>query len=129
MNIISADSEIDLGVKHEHVLDTLVEAGCLFLNKLLPRFSKIDIEILVMQELDDAALGYTNHEYDRVFVIELKKQRLSEMIVTLAHEFVHVKQIIRKEDTSEDEAYAKEQGLADEFFVKKKGTKHNASKL
>lgn len=64
-----------------------------------------------MKELDDEAQGYTLQESKKVFSVELKAQELIDMLLTLAHELVHVKQMVRCEELSEDEAYEKEYEL------------------
>lgn len=66
------------------------------LKKLLPRVKKYDIEIRLCKLKD--ANGYCLEADNREFEIEINKtlgQR--EMLQTLAHELVHVKQYIRKE--------------------------------
>ena len=72
-------------------------------SKLMPR--KKDLEInLHIKDLKGLALGYAWPEdicsYPKEFNIEIdSKQKLRDLLVTLAHEMVHVKQYARAELT------------------------------
>ena len=67
-------------------------------NKLMPRMKKLDIEIQI-NNLKDNAVGYCMMQDDnRTYEIEVdKKLDIEEMIVTVCHEMVHVKQYARNE--------------------------------
>lgn len=70
------------------------------INKLMPRMKNLDIEIQI-NNLKDSAVGYCMMGYDnRNYELEVdKKLDEDEMIVTVCHEMVHVKQYARKELT------------------------------
>ena len=68
------------------------------INKLMPRMKNLDIEIQI-NNLKDSAVGYCMMGYDnRNYELEVdKKLDEDEMIVTVCHEMVHVKQYSRNE--------------------------------
>ena len=67
------------------------------INKLMPRMQTLDIEIK-LKDLKGDALGYCLSEDTRTFDLEIdKKQNLRKLLLTVAHEMVHVKQYVRKE--------------------------------
>tara|TARA_B100001094_G_C17840939_1_gene627903 strand:+ start:41 stop:454 length:414 start_codon:yes stop_codon:yes gene_type:complete len=65
---------------------------------LIPRIKKLEIEIQ-LNNLKDRAVGYCMMGDDnRTYEIEVdKKLDIEEMITTICHEMVHVKQYIRNE--------------------------------
>ena len=67
-------------------------------NKLMPRMKKLDIEIQI-NNLKDNAVGYCMMQDDnRTFELEVdKKLDDDELITTVCHEMVHVKQYARNE--------------------------------
>lgn len=84
------------GNKKQRELVFDVAAFCL--QKLMPRLKKIEIEFQ-LNNLKDRAVGYCMMGDDnRTFEIEVdKKLDIGEMIVTICHEIVHVKQYVRNE--------------------------------
>ena len=67
-------------------------------KKLIPRIKKLEIEFQ-LNNLKDRAVGYCMMTDDkRTFEIEVdKKLDIEEIITTVCHEMVHVKQYIRNE--------------------------------
>lgn len=87
----------------------------------------IDIEIN-FEKSCDSALGYCHGDHEHI-VIEISKKDLANkkitrdnMMLTLAHELVHAKQLIRKQKLlhvdSECEAYDLEQELYNRYWIK-----------
>tara|TARA_B100001057_G_scaffold93613_1_gene89963 strand:+ start:7453 stop:7884 length:432 start_codon:yes stop_codon:yes gene_type:complete len=69
------------------------------INKLMPRMQKLDIEVR-LKDLKGSALGYCLSLDTRTFELEIdKSQKLRNLLTTVAHEMVHVKQYARKELT------------------------------
>ena len=69
------------------------------INKLMPRMQTLDIEIK-LKDLKGDAYGYCLSEDTRTFELEIdKKQNLRKLLMTVAHEMVHVKQYAKKELT------------------------------
>ena len=69
------------------------------INKLMPRMQTLDIEVK-LKDLKGDAYGYCLSEDTRRFELEIdKKQSLRKLLMTVAHEMVHVKQYARKELT------------------------------
>lgn len=117
------------GTKRQRILAENVVNFCI--EKLMPRMRTLDICInLEKFEDTDAAVGYCLAVDKREFVIEVNKcQTKEEIITTLTHEMVHVKQYARCElgvDEKQDdvpyqerwyevEAYALQDTLAEEF--------------
>lgn len=68
------------------------------LKKLLPRHKKISVEVNFRRMTRDHCLGYCCHLEGKEFEIDLKRtMTMREMLTTLAHELVHVKQYVRGE--------------------------------
>ena len=111
LNQIYFISGYDTVTLNEEYLKHLSNAGNFYLSKLLPRHKTLEIEISVTKDLDDKARGYSLQESTKIFSIELKIQDLVDMLLTLAHELVHVKQMIKGEELCENEAYEKEYEL------------------
>lgn len=75
----------------------LVEQALWFAkNELLPRIRNLDIEVKIGKfTLEGSLLGASD---DREFVMEVKKGMPEEdVITTVFHEFVHIKQYVRDE--------------------------------
>jgi hypothetical protein len=82
--------------------EELLRAANFFGKTLLTkkRFEQVDLTILIKQNLRDK--GYCEVDYEiedffgrrlpRCFFIEIKKEKMKEMLATLAHEMVHLKQ-------------------------------------
>ena len=108
-------------------------------NKLMPRMKKLDIEIQI-NNLKDNAVGYCMMQDDnRTYEIEVdKKLDIEEMIVTVCHEMVHVKQYSRNElginDKNDgqnyfDLPYEKEAYELQEILLKQYQEESNASRI
>jgi hypothetical protein len=68
------------------------------LKKLLPQHKKISIEVNFRRMTRDRCLGYCCYLEGKEFEIDLKRSlTMREMLTTLAHELVHVKQYVRGE--------------------------------
>lgn len=110
--------EIDY-YENEHfdicTMQHFINAAKFYMTELMPRVRNINIIIDVQKKLDDNAKGYCAQEASREFTIELKVDLLHNMIITLAHEMVHVRQFIRKQEINEFEAYGLEKLLYDRF--------------
>ena len=89
------------GTKSKRLINKLTEASEFFARQLMdPRtVVNLQIDIEISKNLD--VLGDCGTEDDgrspRWFTIELKTQTVDEMIKTLAHEMVHVKQQAKNE--------------------------------
>lgn len=72
------------------------------ITELLPKFRTLDIEVH-LKKLSDEAVGYcTMTDNNRTFEIEVdRKLNISELVTTICHEMVHVKQYARNEMTDE----------------------------
>lgn len=93
MNLVEAKG----GKKYQRdIAETVVYY---MIDKLLPRFKTLDIEIVLKGKLDADAIGYCNAETNRrEFVLEISKNlSLKELVSTICHEMIHVKQYVRKE--------------------------------
>ena len=66
--------------------------------ELLPKFRTLDIEVH-LKKLSNEAVGYcTMTDNNRTFEIEVdRKLNISELVTTICHEMVHVKQYARNE--------------------------------
>jgi hypothetical protein len=132
MNIIATTGG---RVKEREIAEKAVE---FCIKKLMPRMRTLDITV-EFEKLD--AFGYCMQEHDRIYTLSIRKgMNLFDLIGTICHEMVHVKQYARKElrntngrtmwkkkDHSntnyedapwEKEAYKLEKGLALECFEK-----------
>ena len=125
------------GNKKQRELVTDVAYFCI--NKLTPRMKKLDIEIQI-NNLKDNAVGYCMMQDDnRTYEIEVdKKLDIEEMIVTVCHEMVHVKQYARNElginDKNDgqnyfDLPYEKEAYELQEILLKQYQEDSNASRI
>ena len=81
--------------------DKLEEAARFFATQLLHSrtVDKIELDIEIENKLDveGECISEDDHKNPRYFTIRLRKQPLNEMIRTLAHEMVHVKQYAKNE--------------------------------
>jgi hypothetical protein len=104
-----------------YLLDTsteyfyLLDAAEVFISKLLPKHSSLDISIEVLDGLlDGFAEGFTenldNLKKPKEFIISLSNKS-ENILKTLAHECIHVKQYVRTLSYCEEEAYANEQTI------------------
>ena len=125
------------GNKKQRKLVNDVAYWCI--NKLMPRMKKLDIEIQI-NNLKDNAVGYCIMQDDnRTYEIEVdKKLDIEEMIVTVCHEMVHVKQYARNElginDKNDDQnyfdlPYEKEAYELQEILLKQYQEDSNASRI
>lgn len=81
--------------------DKLEEAARFFASQLLHTrtVDKIELDLEIENKLDveGECISEDDHKNPRYFTIRLRKQPLNEMIRTLAHEMVHVKQYAKNE--------------------------------
>lgn len=84
------------GKKKQRELVSQVAYWCI--SRLMPKLKKIEIDIQ-LNNLKDGAVGYCMMtDNNRTFEIEVdKKLDVEEMITTICHEMVHVKQYVRNE--------------------------------
>ena len=84
------------GLKTERKVTEDTIAFCL--KKLLPRVRSLEIEVK-LKNIKGDAIGYCLMEDNtRTFTLEIQKgQKLKDLITTVTHEMVHVKQYYRKE--------------------------------
>lgn len=95
------------GTKSKTLKKTLIEASNIFVDKLLSRrlSRNISLNITIVKSLPNEDLGYCdiisfnsqNKPRDFDIIITTKDQTKQEVISTLAHEMVHVKQFALKE--------------------------------
>ena len=90
-------------------VNRLVEdIGFFALDELLPKFRTLTVDITIQSLPNDGNCLMTNsrREYD----IQLDKNlKLNELIITLCHELVHVKQYVRKEIGPDYNKYIEEE--------------------
>lgn len=68
------------------------------IKKLMPRLRNIDIEVKLNKMTDDAVGYCLMGESNRHFELEIDKDlNIKDLVMTLCHEMVHVKQYVRKE--------------------------------
>ena len=81
--------------------DKLEEAARFFADQLLHArtVQKLEIDLEVVRSLDvtGECISEDEHKNPRYFTIRLKQQPIEEMIRTLGHEMVHVKQYAKNE--------------------------------
>ena len=70
------------------------------IGQLLPRHRTLDITV-EFTKMNDDAVGYCQMgDTNREFIIEVDKTSgIKEMVTTICHEMIHVKQYVRKEMT------------------------------
>lgn len=84
------------GTKQERAMvETVVTYCC---KKLLPRVRTLEIEVQ-MKNIPGDTVGFCMMEEDnKTFSLEIQKgMKVRELVATVAHEMVHVKQYYRKE--------------------------------
>ena len=81
--------------------DKLEAAARFFASQLLHTRTvnkiELDIEIVNTLDVEGECISEDDHKNPRYFTIRLRKQPVNEMIRTLAHEMVHVKQYAKNE--------------------------------
>lgn len=88
------------GKKAERAIATDVVSWCL--NKMLPRYRTIEVNVEFEKNLGEA-YGYCLQEDKREYTITIKKGLgLFDMISTICHEMVHLKQYVKGELREKD---------------------------
>ena len=98
MNFVSARG----GKQHQRDIATTTVHQ--MIAELLPRFRTLDIEVVFRTfKKDEGAVGFCGMtDNNRTFEIEIdKKMGINELVTTICHEMVHVKQYARNEMTDE----------------------------
>lgn len=113
--MILVDVYADVGISNESS-NELAEAGQFYVSRLMPNLQNLEVTIDIQKSLDNFATGYCIQDAAREFIIELKLDTLDCMLMTLAHELVHVRQFIQKKELCEDEAYALEGVLFEQYM-------------
>lgn len=76
--------------------------GMFMLKETLPRIRALDV-VIRLKDLKGVADGYCHPVEDRLYVVEVEKGlKLKEFVRTICHEFVHVKQFVKKEMVMSD---------------------------
>ena len=76
---------------------TISEALCFAKNYLLPRHKNIEVDVKVTKKLY-ADADVIEGDDDRHFVLRVRKgMKKEDLLTAIFHEFVHIKQAIRKE--------------------------------
>ena len=94
MNFVSAKG----GKKHQR--DIAITTVHQMIAELLPRFRTLDIEVVFRTfKKEEGAVGFCGMtDNNRTFEIEIdKKMGINELVTTICHEMVHVKQYARNE--------------------------------
>ena len=80
------------------------------IDKLLPRFRTLEIEV-ILKKMNDDAVGYCMmQDTNREFEIECSRDlTLKDLVTTICHEMVHVKQYARKEMSDNGFTWKKKQ--------------------
>jgi len=80
----------------EYLEDCLLDAAYFFCTELLPKHKKLEVDIIVEIDRESKLEGYTGfvekvgrHQYE---IYINKEQPLGTCIISLAHEFIHIKQ-------------------------------------
>jgi hypothetical protein len=84
------------GIKHErHIAEKCVAH---MIDKLMPRMKTLDIEVEI-KNIPGSAIGYCDmQDTNREFTLEIQKGlTLKELVTTVVHEMIHVKQYARNE--------------------------------
>ena len=70
------------------------------ITQLMPRMRTLDIEVQLKNLTGDAVGFCMMEENNRMFTIEAdKKMGIKDLVTTICHEMIHVKQYVRKEMT------------------------------
>lgn len=89
------------GTKSKRLINELSEAAeffaCCLMDRRLVRNLELDIEVENKLEVQGTTINEDGTKRSRFFTVQLKKQHVSDMIQTLAHEIVHVKQHAKNE--------------------------------
>ena len=93
----------------------------IMINTMMPRMRTLDIEVEFVNIKSDAVGFCMEGENNRQFFIEIdKKQNLKDIVTTLCHEMVHVKQDYRKDNRTikekEKEAYEQQEVLYERWL-------------
>lgn len=76
---------------------TISEALCFAKSRLLPRHQSIEIEVVIKKNLIYEA-DVIDADHERHFIMRVRKGMDREDLITAVfHEFVHIKQAVRKE--------------------------------
>lgn len=68
------------------------------LQELLPRHRKVDVQIRLKDLTKDGVEGWCMEEDDRFFIVDVEKaQSLRDLVTTVVHELIHVKQYVKRE--------------------------------
>ena len=80
------------------------------IDKLLPRFRTLEIEV-ILKKMNDDAVGYCMmQDTNREFEIECSRDlTLKDLVTTICHEMVHAKQYARKEMSDNGFTWKKKQ--------------------
>jgi hypothetical protein len=84
------------GIKDSAISDTILDASYIFLEKLLPKCKKLEVNIFV--EPTGSYDAFLEKIDDYTFEVYIKpKKKVKHQLIYLAHEFVHIKQYVLKE--------------------------------
>ena len=87
---------VEGGLKHQReMVQKLAEWT---LQELLPRHRKVDVQIILKDLTKDGVEGWCMEEDDREFIVQVERnQSLRDLVTTVVHELVHVKQYVKRE--------------------------------
>ena len=72
------------------------------IGKLMPRMRTLDIEINLVKLTGDVVGWCQMNDTNREFTLEISKDmKIKELVTTICHEMIHVKQYARKEMTDD----------------------------
>tara|TARA_A200000159_G_scaffold103594_1_gene96291 strand:+ start:3214 stop:3651 length:438 start_codon:yes stop_codon:yes gene_type:complete len=88
--------EVKGGQKHQReMIQKLAEWT---LQELLPRHRKVEVTIRLKDLTKEGVEGWCMEEDDRYFLVDVeKKQTLRDIVTTVVHELIHVKQYVKRE--------------------------------
>ena len=88
--------EVKGGQKHQReMIQKLAEWT---LQELLPRHRKVEVTIRLKDLTKEGVEGWCMEEDDRYFLVDVeKKQSLRDIVTTVVHELIHVKQYVKRE--------------------------------
>lgn len=89
------------GTKNKKLISELADAAeffarCLMHGKMVDNL-ELDIEVENKLDVQGLCVNEDGHKRSRFFTVQLRKDNIDEMIQTLAHEMVHVKQHAKNE--------------------------------
>jgi hypothetical protein len=68
------------------------------LKELLPKHRRVDVAIRLKDLSKDGVEGWCMEEEDRFFIVDVEKnQSLRDLVTTVVHELIHVKQYVKRE--------------------------------